>query len=552
VGGQGLWAAGRGALNRVDLPAPPLPPGRPRLVVTGFMATGKTTVGRLAAEKLDIAFLDLDEVAAARAGRPVAGLIEEEGEERFRALERRLLVEAEAMSWTVVATGGGAVLHEEEFAALARDANVAVLIADPEDIQRRLGAASERPLLEPDPARRIATLLRERDEAYAHAGEALSTSGRNAEETATRLAERYRRLIARDELLIVDVDAPDHGQVVIGTGALERVARKISIALPTARTAALVADPGAARVSEEVADALAETGLRIVRVELPGGERAKTIDVLGDALTTMHRGDVEPTDVVVAVGGGAVLDVAGLAAATYARGVALVNVPTTLLAMVDAGLGGKVAIDHAAAKNLVGAFHPPRLVLADPAVLRTLPDRELRSGFAEIVKAAVLASPLLLDVLEREDVADRLEWVVEQAVRVKVGYVAADPRDRGLRRSLNLGHTFAHAIETASEYRVSHGEAVACGLIAAARLGAHHGVTDSGLEGRLHTILERFGLPTVAPERLDRARLLEAIAADKKRRSGRAAFIVPAPGGAALLEGIDPAEAMSFLKGSAA
>jgi 3-dehydroquinate synthetase len=256
--------------------------------------------------------------------------------------------------------------------------------------------------------------------------------------------------------------------------------------------------------------------------------------------------------VVVAVGGGAVLDVAGLAAATYARGVALVNVPTTLLAMVDAGLGGKVAIDHGAAKNLVGAFHPPRLVLADPAVLRSLPDRELRSGFAEIVKAAVLASPLLLDVLEREDVGDRLEWVVEQAVRVKAGYVAADSRDRGLRRSLNLGHTFAHAIEAASEYRVSHGEAVACGLIAAARLGAHHGVTDPRLEGRLHAILERLGLPTLAPEQLDRARLLEAIAADKKRRSGHAAFVVPASGGAALLEGVDPAEAMSCLKGSAA
>jgi 3-dehydroquinate synthetase len=197
----------------------------------------------------------------------------------------------------------------------------------------------------------------------------------------------------------------------------------------------------------------------------------------------------------------------------------------------------------------VGSFHPPALVIADPSALATLPEQELRTGFAEIVKAAVLASPLLLDWLEKEDPMSRLEWVIEQAVRIKAGYVAADPRDRGVRKSLNLGHTFAHAIESASGYRVSHGEAVAMGLTAAARLGAKHDATEAALAEHLETTLGRLELPTTPPAGLHPEALVEAMTADKKRRSGQNVFVVPAEGGAALLEGIDPTEAVSFIGG---
>ncbi|MGH2691516.1 MAG: 3-dehydroquinate synthase, partial [Actinomycetota bacterium] len=213
--------------------------------------------------------------------------------------------------------------------------------------------------------------------------------------------------------------------------------------------------------------------------------------------------------------------------------------------------GGKVAIDHAGAKNLVGSFHPPSLVLADPTTLQTLPERELRTGFAEIVKAAVLASPLLFDFLENEDPMGQLEWVIEQAVRIKAGYVAADPRDRGVRRSLNLGHTFAHAIESATAHDISHGEAVAIGLVAAARLGAEHGGTAPELEERIRSTLERLGLPVALPSGLDPDALVGAMAADKKRRSGSAIFVTPGPGGATLVEGIDPKEAISLIPGEA-
>lgn len=534
-------------MKRTDLPAPPLPPGRPRLVVTGFMGTGKSTAGRVAANKLGLPFVDLDDRASARSGRPVGSMIDEDGEEAFRHLERTLLSEAAALSSTVVATGGGAPMHETEFGALAWDSEVAVLTAELEELAKRLANGDDRPLLRPDPATRIPQLLRERREAYADAGEPLDTTGHTVEETGARLADRYLRISSREELAIIDVEAPGHGPVVLGTGALGRIASKISIAIPRARTAALITDPAAKEAADIVAGAIEESGVDVARIEMPGGEEAKSLAVLGHALTSLREHGIEPTDVVVAIGGGTVLDAAGFSAATYARGIPLVNVPTTLLAMVDAGLGGKVAIDHAGAKNLVGTFHPPRLVLADPAVLASLPERELRTGFAEVVKAGILASPLLLDVLETEDPTERLEWIVEQAVRIKAGYVAADPRDTGVRRSLNLGHTFAHAIESASDYAVSHGEAVASGLLAAARLGRQHGITDPSLEERTGSILARLGLPTGPPPELDTDRMLSAMAADKKRRSGKAVFVVPAPGGAALLEGLDPADALSHL-----
>jgi 3-dehydroquinate synthetase len=222
--------------------------------------------------------------------------------------------------------------------------------------------------------------------------------------------------------------------------------------------------------------------------------------------------------------------------------------------MVDAGVGGKVGIDHAGVKNLVGAFHHPLAVVTDPSVLATLPVTALRWGLAEAVKAAVVASPLLLEELERSPRDGRgipaaLPWVVEQAVRIKAAYVSADPFDRSVRASLNLGHTFAHAVESATGYGVPHGEAVAMGLVAAARLGAAVGATDGGLADRLRRVLAGLGLPVDPPQGLDPRSLLEAMGADKKRRSGRAAFVVPAPDGVELVEGLDPPSALAALIG---
>jgi shikimate kinase / 3-dehydroquinate synthase len=537
-------------VNRVDLPAPIPAPGRPLLVVTGFMGTGKTEAGRRAAAGLGLPFIDLDEVIGHRAGRPAPAVFSELGQTAFRALERAAVTDATRLSAAVVATGGGAPV-DPKFAALARIGEVAVLSCDPDELATRLGDGSGRPLLGPDPRRRIRELLADRARAYAAAGPALDTTGSSPEEVAAILAQRYQSRVPAGSPAVVTLPA-ETTDVLIGTGTLGALGPEAAGRVPGARTAAVIADATVGGTARRAAASLAGTGLRVIRVDLPPGEEAKTMAVVGEVWSRLREGRVEPTDLVVAVGGGAALDAAGFAAATYARGVALVNVPTTLLAMVDAAVGGKVAVDHAGVKNLAGAFHHPRLVVADPDALVALPARERRAGLAEVVKAAVLASPLLLDLLELRGPVirseDDIEWLVEQAVRIKAAYVSRDPRDGGIRRSLNLGHTFAHAIEAASGHTVPHGEAVAAGLVAAARLGARAGVTEPELAGRLADLLEALGLPATPPPELPPDALLEAMAADKKRRSGWAVFVVPAVGGAALLEGVEEREALASLR----
>jgi 3-dehydroquinate synthetase len=254
------------------------------------------------------------------------------------------------------------------------------------------------------------------------------------------------------------------------------------------------------------------------RLLLPGGEGVKTAATWQRVLDALVGAGLDRDGLLVAVGGGALLDVAGFAAATYLRGVRWVAVPTTLLAQVDAAHGGKTAIDHPAAKNLIGAFHPPAEVLCDTTFLRTLPEREVRSGLAEVVKHAVIGAPGLLERAGRDDPAT----FVEEAASVKLAIVARDPLEKGERRLLNLGHTLGHAFERASDYVLSHGEAVALGLRAACRIAARHcGFRDGGT---VEAALDRCGLPSRSAHPLD---ALEALKHDKKRARGRLRWVLP-------------------------
>jgi 3-dehydroquinate synthase len=367
------------------------------------------------------------------------------------------------------------------------------------------------------------------------------------------LAERYRAATDGDAARI-SVSGPDGPYpVVVRPGALAEAGPEVRTALPGTVLAVLVVDASVDRsAGEQVAASLRAPGLRVEPVVVPAGEAAKRLDVVAALWSRFVQLGLDRTSVVVAVGGGAVLDAAGFAAATYARGVPLVNVPTTLLAMADAGVGGKTAIDHDGAKNSVGAFHHPRLVLADPATLATLAIRDLRAGLAEVVKMAATASPLVLDVLEAMPEgtggapAD-LAWIVEQAVRMKAAYVAEDAADTGLRHTLNLGHTIAHGLEGASAFGLPHGEAVAIGLVAESRFGEACGITPPGTADRLAALLARLHLSVSPPPGLDAAAIAAAMGSDKKRRGGRAVVVVPAPGGAELVEDVDLLELLTFL-----
>ncbi|MFE1782193.1 3-dehydroquinate synthase [Streptomyces sp. NPDC059506] len=282
---------------------------------------------------------------------------------------------------------------------------------------------------------------------------------------------------------------------------------------------------------EAVREDLAEQGYEAIAVQLPNAEEAKTAEVAAYCWKVLGQTNFTRSDVIVGIGGGATTDVAGFVAATWLRGVRWVAVPTTLLGMVDAAVGGKTGINTAEGKNLVGAFHPPAGVLCDLAVLESLPVNDYVSGLAEVIKAGFIADPAILDLIEADPAAARTPSgphtaeLIERAVRVKAEVVSSDLKESGLREVLNYGHTLGHAIEKNERYKWRHGAAVSVGMVFAAELGRIAGRLDDATADRHRTVLESVGLPLTY--RGDQwPKLLETMKVDKKSRADRLRFIV--------------------------
>jgi 3-dehydroquinate synthase len=337
--------------------------------------------------------------------------------------------------------------------------------------------------------------------------------------------------------------------VLIGAGLVDRLDELLP-ELPGAEAAAVVAARPVAAVAERVGRALGRRGLAVHHLEVPAGEEAKRLEVVAGLYERLAAVPTRRADPVVAVGGGATTDVAGFAAATWLRGVPLVNVPTTVLGMVDAAVGGKTGVDLPAGKNLVGAFHQPAAVVADLDTLAGLPAAEVRSGLAEVAKAGLAGDPALAEALRRSAgpaVAadpDALAPLVEGAVRVKAAVVAADEREdaadgRVGRLILNYGHTLGHALERLAGYRgLRHGEAVALGMVFAARVAEAVGLARPGLAAGHVELLAALGLP-VGGARLDPDQVLAAMATDKKHRGGLRLVLLRAPGQPAVVTAPD-------------
>ncbi|WP_116049224.1 3-dehydroquinate synthase [Amycolatopsis palatopharyngis] len=331
-------------------------------------------------------------------------------------------------------------------------------------------------------------------------------------------------------------------QVVVGRGLLG----ELTDTLRDASSVALIHPPTLTTTAEAIRAELAEAGLDAHRVEIPDAEDGKALSVAGFCWDVLGRIGLDRRGVVVGLGGGAVTDLAGFVAATWMRGVRLVNVPTTLLGMVDAAIGGKTGINTDAGKNLVGIFHEPAAVLVDLATLETLPPNELVAGMAEIVKAGFIADPRILELIEQDSAAaldtqgDVLGELVRRSIQVKADVVAQDLRESDLREILNYGHTLGHAIERRERYRWRHGAAISVGLVFAAELARLAGRLDDATADRHASVLRALGLPTTYdPDALPQ--LLEGMRADKKTRSGVLRFVVldglAKPG---RLEGPDP------------
>ena len=344
------------------------------------------------------------------------------------------------------------------------------------------------------------------------------------------------------EPVTVEVCTDPPYPVIIGTGLLGDLART----LEGRHKVAILHQPVLNQTAEAIRAHLAERGIDAHRIEIPDAEAGKELPVVGFIWEVLGRIGLGRKDAVVSLGGGAATDVAGFAAATWLRGVDIVHVPTTLLGMVDAAVGGKTGINTDAGKNLVGAFHQPAAVLIDLATLETLPRNEIIAGMAEIVKAGFIADPVILDMIEADPDAaldptgSVLPELIRRAVVVKAEVVAADEKESQLREILNYGHTLAHAIERRERYQWRHGAAVSVGLVFAAELGRLAGRLDEDTARRHRTVLESLGLP-VSYDADALPQLLEAMLGDKKTRAGVLRFVVldglAKPG---RLEGPDP------------
>lgn len=325
------------------------------------------------------------------------------------------------------------------------------------------------------------------------------------------------------------ISVGDSYDVVIGRGVWDRLAPMVG---EEASRVLLVHAPGVRHLVAQVRDALAEGGRTVVTVEVPDAEQGKTSAVLVDLWATLGRHDFTRSDVVVALGGGATTDLGGFVAASWLRGVRVVQVPTTLLGMVDAAVGGKTGINTAEGKNLVGAFHEPAGVLVDLDVLETLPDRDVVAGLAEVVKCGFIADPVILELVETDPQAATdvrgpvLRELVERAIQVKADVVSADLRESSLREILNYGHTFAHAIEQVENYSWRHGDAVAVGMVYVAELASRAGLLGPELVERHRAVLASLGLPTAYAGAGTFESLLAAMRRDKKSRGSLLRFVV--------------------------
>ncbi|QII06382.1 3-dehydroquinate synthase [Rhodococcoides fascians A25f] len=341
----------------------------------------------------------------------------------------------------------------------------------------------------------------------------------------------------------VQVETASPYPVIIGRGLLTDLVEELA----GTATVAIFHQPPLAETAEAVRAALAEKGIDAHRIEIPDAEDGKDLAVAGFCWEVLGRIGLTRSDAIVSLGGGAATDLAGFVAATWMRGVRIVHVPTTLLAMVDAAVGGKTGINTDAGKNLVGSFHEPAAVLIDLATLETVPKNEIVSGMAEVIKTGFIADPKILDIIEADPAAaldptgDVLPELIKRSVEVKAKVVAADLRESNLREILNYGHTLAHAIERREQYRWRHGAAVSVGLVFAAELGRLAGRLDDATADRHRSILESVGLPVTYDEHAF-GDLLKGMQTDKKNRAGLLRFVVldglAKPG---RLEGPDPA-----------
>ncbi len=562
------------------------------IYLVGFSASGKSTIAKLVGERLNWRAFDLDEEIEKQSGMTIPVIFQKEGEPGFRLRETKALRTVSDSDGFVLATGGGTFISSTNRQLMARNGWTICLEGQPQTllsrIQRQLNDADPkaiRPLLDAMyPLDQIRTLKNSRQSAYALADWTVHTDRLTADQIADEVIRAARVLDAstapaseisgvpmRHSLNpdspppIVVGGGPWPSYVVVDWGQLSALGDQIRHVLPHAKRTAIVTDSDTwQRLGSALRPSLSTAGLEVHVRETARDERIKTLDevkAIHDWLLTIK---IRRDDAVIVAGGGAIDDVGSFAASTYMRGVPLVKVPTSLEGIVDASIGGKTAINHPCARNLIGTFFHPRLVWSDVSLLQSENAEELRSAWAEVVKYAMLESSLLRDEVMGTTLLEQLEQQVEalivlqrpillnviaRCVALKAQVVAADERDLGQYRIfLNYGHTIAHALETATNYELLHGDAVAIGMSVEAALAERLGMAERSLGNRQTQLLSRFHLPVRLPH-VSLHKLLELIHHDKKVSGGAPSWILPVGAGRAVVSrAVGESDLMAVLK----
>ncbi len=508
--------------------------GKP-IYLVGLSGSGKSLVGRLLATRLGWGFVDSDRAIEERQGASIPELFSFAGEERFREVEAAVLLGYAGAENMVVATGGGAVTTVAAREALA-GGFVVWLRVSPNEAARRLmrnPGTETRPLLatagnegrsEESIAARLTELLAAREALYAEVADAIvDVDGLTADEVARDCEARWGGAAAR-------VEAPGGSyDIIVRDGALDDVGRHCRARGLRGRAFVITDENTGPLFETRLLASLESVDYPADVFRIPAGEEHKTLESVSTVYDWLIGHRIERQDFVVSLGGGVVTDLAGFAAATILRGIDCVHVPTSMLAMVDASVGGKTGVDHPRGKNLIGAFAQPRAVIIDPQVLETLPERQLRNGWAEVIKHGFILDARLMADLEAG--ATRLGVMlsadlIARSVAIKARIVSEDEREAGRRTLLNYGHTLGHAIEATTGYDTYlHGEAVAIGMRAAGLMAVELGVLARGDFERQQALIRASGLPERAPG-LDVDALLDATLQDKKVRAGAVQWVL--------------------------
>jgi len=500
-----------------------------KIILAGFMGTGKSAVGQRLAKRLKVPFIDTDERVEKTSGKPIPSIFEQDGEKSFRQWENRALAGALAGPKAVIAVGGGAICSKKNLKK-AKDSGLLVLLrAEPKTVLKRISSeAGTRPLLKvSNPAQAIEKLLAKREPFYNQIPWQVSTDGRSKAQVAQLI---YAQLPLQKGAIWVNLGERRY-PLYFQRGGHALLPDLIQQHCPTGRLV-LITDSNVDRRHGRSLYKALRTRFQVKKLVVPAGEKYKTLKTVQGLYKELIRYKVDRKTPLLALGGGVLGDVVGYTAASFLRGVPFVQVPTTLIAQVDSSIGGKTGVDLPEGKNLIGAFYQPKFVFIDVDYLRTLDARQLICGMAEVIKYGAIFDKKLFRQLEEnmplllKDPGGPMEEIVRRCCEWKAWVVEEDELEaRGIRSQLNFGHTLGHAIESLTGYRkFTHGEAIAMGMAYAAERSVQRTGLWPGEAQRLRALLEKTGLPTQLPP-LGRKEYERALIQDKKRVSGQLNFV---------------------------